>query len=200
VAELSEGTDLDFRNQELAGLIAKTVRGDEEALGALYDYTSPQLYGLALRVLDDPAAAEEVVLDVYMQVWKQASKFDPSRGKAIVWLAVLTRSRAIDRLRSGQTERSRRESLDIVKEERDPSADPEVSVARKEQRDFVQRALASLAPEQREVIELAYYGGLSHSEIASKIGEPLGTVKTRVRLGMMKLRNHLGPFQEEFAS
>ncbi len=200
MAELSEGPDLDFRNQELAGLIAKTARGDEEALGALYDYTSPQLYGLALRVLDDPAAAEEVVLDVYMQVWKQASKFDSSRGKAIVWLAVLTRSRAIDRLRSGQTERSRRESLDIVKEERDPSADPEVSVARKEQRDFVQRALASLAPEQREVIELAYYGGLSHSEIASKIGEPLGTVKTRVRLGMMKLRNFLGPFQEEIAS
>ena len=117
-----------------------------------------------------------------------------------MWLAVLTRSRAIDRLRAGQSERSRREALDLVEEEVDPSSDPERWVAQSEQCKMVEQALASLAPEQRRVIDLAYFGGLSQSEIATKIGEPLGTVKTRVRLGMMKLRNILGPFQEELAS
>lgn len=198
--ELSAETDLGFRDQELSGLIAKTAQGDEAALGALYDGTSSQLYGLALRVLDDPQAAEEVVLDVYMQVWKQAKQFDLKRGKPIVWLAVLTRSRAIDRVRAGQAERSRRESLDVLEEQCDPSNNPEVSTAEGEQRCLVERALASLPLDQREVIDLAYFGGLSQSEISSKIGEPLGTVKTRIRLGMMKLRNILGSCQEELAS
>ena len=192
--------ELGFRDQELSGLIARTAQGDEEALGALYDYTSPQLYGLALRVLDDPQSAEEVVLDVYMQVWKKASQFDLSRGKPIVWLAVLTRSRAIDRLRMKQPEQSRREPFEEVNEESDPMSDPELSVTQGEQRCLVLKALASLASEQREVIELAYFGGLSQSEIASKVGEPLGTVKTRIRLGMIKLRNLLTPMQEDLAS
>lgn len=200
MSELSVATDLDFRNQELSGLIAKTAEGDEKALGALYDCTCSQMYGLALRVLEDPQAAEEVVLDVYMQVWKKADQFDLKRGKPIVWLAVLTRSRAIDRVRAGQTERSRRESLDVLEEQCDPSDNPETSTAEGEQRRIVEQALASLSPDQREVIELAYFGGLSQSEIASKIGEPLGTVKTRVRLGMMKLRNILSPIQEDLAS
>lgn len=200
MSERSVGKDLSFRDQELSGLLAKTAQGDEGALGALYDYTSPQVYGLALRVLDDPAMAEEVTLDVYMQVWKQAKQFDGNRGNPIVWLAVLTRSRAIDRLRTGQTERLHRQPLDLVEEECDPSKNPEESVVQLERRGLVQDALASLAPEQREVIELAYFSGLSQSEIASKIGQPLGTVKTRARLGMMKLRNILVPFQEELAS
>ncbi len=192
--------DLGFRDQELSGLISKTAQGDEEALGMLYDFTSSQVYGLALRVLDDPPMAEEVTLDVYMQVWKQANQFDVNRGKPIVWLAVLTRSRAIDRLRTGQAERLHRETLDMVEEECDPSENPEDSVVQTEQRGIVQQALASLSSEQREVIELAYFMGLSQSEISTKIGEPLGTVKTRARLGMMKLRNILSPFQEELAS
>ena len=200
MSEQSVGNDLAFRDQELSGLIARTAQGEEDALGALYDYTSAQLYGLALRVLDDPTMAEEVVLDVYMQVWKQANQFDANRGKPIVWLAVMTRSRAIDRLRTGQAERLNRETLDVVEEECDPSENPEDSVAQNEQRGLVQQALASLTSEQRQVIELAYFGGLSQREIATKLGEPLGTVKTRVRLGMMKLRNILGPFQEELAS
>lgn len=200
MSELGRATDLDFRNQELSGLIARTAQGDEDALGTLYDYTSAQLYGLAIRVLGDPQAAEEVVLDVYMQVWKKSDQFDLSRGKPIVWLAVLTRSRAIDRLRSGQIERSRQQPLDVVKEECDPLKNPEASTVEAEQRRLVEMALAALSSEQREVIEMAYFGGLSQSEIASKIGEPLGTVKTRVRLGMIKLRNILGPFQEDLAS
>jgi RNA polymerase sigma-70 factor (ECF subfamily) len=200
VSEQSVGRDLTFRDQELSGLLSKTAQGDEAALGALYNFTSAQVYGLALRVLDDPTMAEEVTLDVYMQVWKRAHQFDVNRGKPIVWLAVLTRSRAIDRLRTGQTERLHRETLAVVEEESDPSGNPEETVVRIEQRRLVQQALASLNSEQREVIELAYFSGLSQSEIASRIGEPLGTVKTRVRLGMIKLRNILGTVQEELAS
>ncbi len=200
MSERSVRRDPGFRDQEILGLISKTAQGDEEALGVLYDHTSSQVYGLALRVLDDPAMAEEVTLDVYMQVWKQANQFDVNRGNPVVWLAVLTRSRAIDRLRTGQAERLQRQPLDLVEEECDPSDNPEDSVVQTEQRGLVLQALASLTTEQREVIELAYFGGLSQSEIARKIGEPLGTVKTRTRLSMMKLRNVLGPFQEELAS
>lgn len=200
MSETSTATDLAFKDQVLNGLIAKAAQGDEDALGALYDRTSPQVYGLALRILDDPAMAEEVTLDVFMQVWKKASQFDQSRGKAIVWLAVLTRSRAIDRLRANPAVMASQETLDVVKEIRDPSKDPELSAFESEQRNLVQRALGSLSPEQRQAIELAYFGGYSQSEIAKKVGEPLGTVKTRIRLGMIKLRNYLGPFQEGLAS
>lgn len=199
MSEFAVGKDLGFRDQELSGLIARTAQGDQEALAALYDCTSSQLYGLALRVLGDPQVAEEVVLDVYMQVWKQAGQFDHTRGKPIVWMTVLTRSRSIDRLRAGQSERSCQEPLDVVEEECDPSRNPESSTVEREQRHILEQALGSLSLEQREVIELAYFSGLTQSEIASKLGEPLGTVKTRIRLGMMKLRNVLEPIQEELA-
>ena len=200
MSDLSTKSDLVLKDQVLNGLLAKVAQGDEDALGALYDRTSSQVYGLALRILDDPAMAEEVTLDVFMQVWKKASQFDQSRGKAIVWLAVLTRSRAIDRLRANPAAMAGQETLDVVKEIRDPSNDPELSTFESEQRNLVQRALGSLSPEQRQAIELAYFGGYSQSEIAKKVGEPLGTVKTRIRLGMIKLRNYLGPFQEGLAS
>ncbi len=200
MSEDSVGRDLSSGDQELSRLISKTAQGDEEALGMLYDYTSSQVYGLALRVLDDPALAEEVTLDVYMQVWKQAKRFDVDRGKPIVWLAVLTRSRAIDRLRVRRSEHVHRENLGVMEDACDYSRNPEDSSVKSEQRSLVREALGSLSQEQRVVIELAYFGGLSQSEIAAKVGEPLGTVKTRARLGMIKLRNFLGPFQEEFVS
>lgn len=200
VSEMSVDLDPHSHDKELAELIVRTANGDEEALGALYDQTSPQVFGLALWVLDDPAAAEEVTLDVYMQVWRKARQFDQERGKPIVWLAVLTRSRAIDRLRVGKAERASHEPFNNIEASCDPLADPEVQSVKSEQRNLVQQALGSLSPEQREVIELAYFWGYSQSEIAEKVGEPLGTVKTRIRLGMIKLRNYLGPFQEGLAS
>jgi RNA polymerase sigma-70 factor, ECF subfamily len=191
--------ELSGYDRELIGLIARTAQEDEDALGALYDKTGSQVYGLAFRVLNDSTMAEEVTMDVYMQVWKQADQFDQSRGNPMVWLTVMTRSRAIDRLRVGKKDREAREPLDEISEDQGIEGDPEQSSFYLEQCRIVQQALASLPIEQREVIEMAYFGGLSQSEMAAKIGQPIGTVKTRVRLGMIRLRNILGPFQEGLA-
>ncbi len=188
--------DFSVQDQKLVDLIEKVAQGSEAALGLLYDQTSSHVYGLALRVLNDPSMAEEVTLDVYMQVWKQASQFDLSRGKPIVWLAVLTRSRAIDRLRVGQKEREGRQSLEVIGEQAATYGNPEESTVSNQQCRVVQQALATISVEQRQVIELAYFGGMTQSEISAQIGEPLGTVKTRIRLGMIKLRNLLGPMEE----
>jgi RNA polymerase sigma-70 factor (ECF subfamily) len=165
--------------------------GDESALSSLYDRSSRLIFGLLLRILNDAGLAEEVLLDVYMQVWRQAAKYDPVRGKTLAWIITIARSRAIDRLRSTRQEEMRKESLDgadynaaLTSAFEDPTIAPE-------RRRIVRAALDSLPPEQREVIEMAYYLGLSHSEIAARLGQPLGTVKTRTRLGMMKLREQL---------
>lgn len=187
-------------DEQLARVIADIARGNEQALGLLYDQTSSHVYGLAFRVLNDPMLAEEVTMDVYMQVWRQAGEFDQKRGKPIVWLTVLVRSRAIDRLRSGQKEREHRQSLDTIEDAPTTKASPEETSAYGEQRRVLQQALASLTYDQRSVIEMAYFGGLTQREIAVQIGEPLGTVKTRVRLGMIKLRNMLGPLEEGLIS
>jgi len=193
-------SECDAHDQQLASLIANVARGNEQALGLLYDQTSSHVYGLAFRVLNDPMLAEEVTMDVYMQVWRQAGEFDQKRGKPIVWLTVLVRSRAIDRLRSGQKEREHRQSLDTIENAPTTKASPEESSAYGEQRRVLQQALASLTYDQRSVIEMAYFGGLTQREISVQIGEPLGTVKTRVRLGMIKLRNILGPLEEGLIS
>ncbi len=191
--------EVSVQDQKLVVLIDQVAQGSDDALGHLYDQTSSHVYGLAIRVLNDPTMAEEVTLDVYMQVWKQAGQFDLKRGKPIVWLAVLTRSRAIDRLRVGQKEREGRQSLDVIEAQAATFGNPEDSAAYSQQCHVVQQALASITAEQRKVIEMAYFGGLSQREIADQIGEPLGTVKTRIRLGMIKLRNILGPFEEGLA-
>ncbi len=183
-------------DRELIALIGRTSEGDEAALGTFYDKTGSYVYGLAFRVLNDSTMAEEVTMDVYMQVWKQAAKFDQSRGNPIVWLTVLTRSRAIDRFRVGKKDRETREPLEEISEEQDEEHDPERRSMYSEQGRIVRQAMISLPSEQRVIIELAYFEGLSQSEIATQIGEPLGTVKTRVRLGMVKLRNLLGPLVE----
>jgi len=178
-----------------ADLIRAVAEGDQQALAALYDATSRIVYGLLLRILSDASAAEEVLLDVYTQVWRQAGAYSPARGTSLAWLTTIARSRAIDRLRRGRQEQQRTEPLEeatlgAIGE----SAEEEVRAG--EVRAIVRAALDALAPEQREVIELAYYGGMSHSEIAAARGLPLGTVKTRTRLGMMRLREMLRPVYE----
>ena len=181
------------RDQELISVVQKIAKGDQTALATLYDATNRLAYGLILRVLGDASSAEEVLLDVYTQIWRQAANYDTSRGGPLSWLMTIARSRAIDRLRSGWQDRQRKEPLDLLNDRETDAASPEETTAASERRKFVRAALGSLAPEQREVIELAYYGGLSHSEIAAKLNQPLGTVKTRTRLGMMKLREALAP-------
>lgn len=181
------------RDQELISYVQGVATGDQSALAALYDNTNRLIYGLILRVLGDASTAEEVLLDVYTQVWRQAASYDTSRGMPLAWLTTIARSRAIDRLRSGWQDQRRKEPIDLLKDHETGTANPEDMTVVSERQRFVRSALALLSPEQREVIELAYYGGLSHSEIAAKLNQPLGTVKTRTRLGMMKLREALSP-------
>jgi len=181
------------RDQELTALVGQVAAGDQSALATLYDTTNRLVYGLVLRVLRDASTAEEVLLDVYTQVWRQAASYDTGRGTPLAWLTTIARSRAIDRLRSGWQDQQRKEPLESLGEAPASAASPEDLTVASERQRFVRTALETLSPEQREVIELAYYSGLSHSEIAAKLNQPLGTVKTRTRLGMMKLREALAP-------
>lgn len=192
----TETADARRRDQELIDLVGKIAAGDQAAMAALYDSTSRLVYGLVLRVLGDAATAEEVALDVYTQVWRQAAAYDTGRGSPLAWLTTIARSRAIDRLRSGWQDQQRKQPLDAVGDAPAGAAGPEEMTVAAERQRLVRRALAQLAPEQREVLELAYYSGLSHSEIAAKLNQPLGTVKTRTRLGMIRLREALGPILE----
>jgi RNA polymerase sigma-70 factor (ECF subfamily) len=181
-----------FRDDGLKQLIVRVRQGDQRALGSLYDQTSRLVYGLALRVLGDPEDAEEVTMDVYMQVWRRASDYDESRGSPIAWLLTLGRSRAIDRLRSSARARRQDDAFTVVEDTTTPHQDIEIS----ERRRFVHQAIATLSPEQREAIEIAYFSGLSHFEIADKLGQPVGTIKTRIRSGMIRLKRLLQPLLE----
>lgn len=186
--------------QEWGQLIAQTAQGDQGALATLYDRTSPHVYGLALKILGNREAAEEVTLDVYTQVWRQAHTYDGSRGTPGGWLMTLARTRAIDRFRAGASERGKLESLDAVEFFVSDDRTPEQNVESEQRRRLVQDALEVLTPDQREAIALAYFYGFSQSEIAEKLNLPLGTVKTRMRLGMMKLRDALAPYEEGLVS
>ncbi len=197
MSDTSINNDLQDATQNLESLISLIVQGDEQALASLYDQTSTHVYSLVLRVLRDSTLAEEVTLDVYMQVWRKASEFNSTRGRPIVWLAVLARSRAIDRLRVGQKEKANRVPLEDISESLATQVNPETLQANSDQYRVVQKAMASLSSEQRQVIELAYFEGLSQIEIANKINKPLGTVKTRIRLGMINLRKLLAQFNME---
>ena len=191
-----DSRQLSTRDQDWASLIKRVADGDQSALTLLYDSTSRLVFGLVLRVVTDRATAEEVLLDVYTQVWRQASSYDSKRGAPLAWMMTIARTRGIDRLRSGKHEHQYKESLDAIGEVTATTASPEADTVSSERRQLVRTALDSLSVEQREVIELAYYSGLSHSEIALQLGQPLGTVKTRTRLGMMKLRDMLRPMLE----
>src|SRR6185436_14587453 len=167
--------------------------GQADSLALLYDETSSLLFGLAVRVLGDQADAEEIVSDVYQQVWRTAQGFDPSRGSVLAWLTMLTRSRAIDRLRSAGSRRAKEMSFDANVDFPSSSPAPESQSIFAQERKMVREALETLVPEQREAIELAFFRGLTHVEVAEALGAPLGTIKTRIRGGMMKLREALAP-------
>ena len=181
------------RNQDWTTQIEQMAAGDQAALANFYDLTNRMAFGLILRIMGDRSTAEEVLLDVYTQVWRQADTYRPERGTPLAWLMTIARTRALDRLRAGRQEMQRRESLETVADVRSVAADPEAAASTNEQQRLVRKALTALSDEQRQVIELAYFSGFSQSEIAAHLGQPLGTVKTRVRLGMIKLREILSP-------
>lgn len=163
---------------------------DPDALAELYDETSKRLYSLAIGILNDPADAEEVVLDVYQYVWRSAQTFDGRRGTVWSWLTILTRSRAIDRLRAGRDlQVTAYGGFDIESS----SPGPEAQSIGHQQREILCSALRALSTGERTAIELAYLRGLTHVEIAEQLGEPLGTIKTRIRSGMRKLRDAVEP-------
>jgi RNA polymerase sigma-70 factor (ECF subfamily) len=170
--------------------------GEQEALSRLYDETAALIHGLALRILRDSADAEEVTADVFAQAWRSSSSFDAARGNPMSWLVMMTRSRAIDRLRSRDTRRRVERTIDDAKPVPDSTPGAEQRSIASQQQRLVRNALAELADDQRELIRMAFYQGLSHSELAEKTGLPLGTVKTRIRLGMMKLRARFEAHQE----
>jgi RNA polymerase sigma-70 factor, ECF subfamily len=190
----TEPTKLD-QDHEWAQLIALTAQGDQAALTTFYDRTSPQVFGFILRILNNREAAEEVTLDVYTQVWRQAHTYDATRGAPGAWLMTVARTRAIDRLRARATEYGRLESLDAVELFASGDDTPEQEVEGQQRRRYVQQALTVLTAEQRQAVALAYFYGLSQSEIAEKLQLPLGTVKTRMRSGLIKLREALAPFE-----
>jgi RNA polymerase sigma-70 factor (ECF subfamily) len=168
--------------------------GDQSALAALYDESSSLVHSLTNRMLGNAADADEVTLDVYTQVWRTAATYDQARGSVASWLVTLARSRAIDRTRS-RASRVKREQpiLDFTSFEA-ATASPEQQIAFSQRSQRVQAALATLSPEQSEALQLAFFSDLSHSELAERLGQPLGTVKSRIRSGMMKLRMELEPF------
>lgn len=172
-------------------LVQRIAAGDERALRELYDRHGRAAYALACAIVGERADAEEVVVDVFGQAWRAAGQFDPARGTVGSWVATIARTRALDLVRargrrSRVLERAAALSDDGVPEPADRD------VERAEARRLVTRALTDLPAPQRRAIELAYFGGLSQSEIAAQLGEPLGTVKTRIRDGMAKLRTLLG--------
>ena len=175
----------------LRALVERMARGEEEALGQLYDETSGILFALALRMLRRREDAEEVTLDAYTRAWRNAAAYDPRRASVTAWLVMMTRSIAIDRLRSTTGKAARTEALENPAAEPSAAPGPEETAWVSQQRERVLRALEHLPVEQRQAIELAFFRGLSHAELAEATGAPLGTVKTRVRLGMARLRTLL---------
>jgi RNA polymerase sigma-70 factor (ECF subfamily) len=172
-------------------LLQRIAAGDQSAVAELYDATSNVVFSLALRVLGERASAEDVLIEVYAQVWRQAHTYDPQRGTPLSWLLTLARSRSIDLLRSRQRTQAT-EPLEAASQAPAGIPGPEENSSVAERRRAVNQALASLHEDQRQVIELAYFADLSHAEIAAKLGQPLGTVKTRIRTGLLRLRDLLG--------
>ena len=171
-------------------LLKAIARQDESALAELYDRYRVILFGLLVRILNSREEAEDVLQEVFLQVWRRAADFDENRGRPFTWLVTLARSRGIDRLRSlGARERV------AIAGAREPSEEVSDAVAdafKSEQRSLVNTALAQLPDEQKRPLMLAYFEGLTQSEIATKLGAPLGTVKTRMRAGLMKMRELIG--------
>lgn len=201
VFPLAIGMDGPLRQPESTvtpDLLAQVAAGDERAFGRLYDRSVSMLFTLAVRILGDRDDAAELLQDVYQEVWRKVVRYDAGRGTPMAWLITLTRSRAIDRLRArasrgfgvtASIDESRAMELP------DGQASPLEVGASRELRGSVAKALAELPEGQREALELAYYEGLSHREIAARLNAPLGTIKTRIKLGMNKLKDALGSWQ-----
>jgi RNA polymerase sigma-70 factor (ECF subfamily) len=176
---------------DLNDVLSQVARGDERAFERLYDTVAGAVHGLVRRVLRDPAQAEEVTQEVFLEIWRSATRFDPTRGKAMTWVMTMAHARAVDRVRSAQASTDR----DLKVGTRDYTVEYD-SVAETVESGFerlqVQRCLGSLTDLQKESVTLAYYGGYTYNEVADLLSVPLGTVKTRLRDGLIRMRDCMG--------
>jgi RNA polymerase sigma-70 factor (ECF subfamily) len=173
-------------------LLQRVAGGDARAFDQLYTRWSPMLYGLVCKILDDPREAEDALQDGFLHVWHKAASYDPNRSSPTTWAYMIFRNKAIDRLRSRA--RHGRGMERIAREEpyqAAPAADPDEGAEYQERRQVVKAALESIAPDQREAVTLAFFSGLTQTEIAERLGAPLGTVKARIRRGLLKLADTL---------
>nr|WP_241974502.1 sigma-70 family RNA polymerase sigma factor [Cryobacterium mannosilyticum] len=172
-------------------LLGRVARGDEAAFGDLYDQMAPRVLGLVKRLLVDHAQSEEVTQEIFLEIWQSAARYEAARGGASTWILTMAHRRAVDRIRSSQAGRDRDTKIGI----RDLAVaydNVSETVETRIEHERVEKAMSRLTELQRQAISLAYYGGLSHSEVAERLHIPLGTVKTRLRDGMIRLRDELG--------
>ena len=176
---------------DLAALLTRCARADEQAFADLYDATARRVHGLVLRVVRDPAQAEEVTQEVYLQVWRTATRFDATKGSALSWLMTLAHRRAVDRVRAAEAasrqDTTYHQRTQVVPHDATAEAAETSLEARR-----VRAALAELTTVQREALELAYFGGYTHTEVATMLDLPVGTAKTRIRDGLIRLRDAMG--------
>jgi RNA polymerase sigma-70 factor (ECF subfamily) len=183
----------DDRTVEL-DLLARITKRERAAFEQLYTRYSNILYATAMKFLKEDADAQDVVQDVFIQIWDKAKLYDPAKGKPLTWALTMTRNRSIDRIRAIQRRTRLRDDFEkeTVADESAGIREALSGVDASERTQILRDAVARLSPEQRKVIDLAFFGGLTQSEIADRLGEPLGTVKARARRGLMKLKEHLG--------
>jgi RNA polymerase sigma-70 factor, ECF subfamily len=178
-------------NAVYGALLRRSAIGDEAAFAELYDATSPRVYGLVLRVVRNPSQAEEVTQEAYLEVWRTASRFDPDRGSALSWLMTIAHRKSVDRVRSAEASTRRDTSYHQQAGHVDHDATAEAAYASLEA-ERVRTALGALTEVQHEAVRLAYFGGYTHTEVAAMLDLPVGTAKTRIRDGLIRLRDAMG--------
>jgi len=176
---------------DLADLLRLSGRGDEAAFARLYDAASSRVFGLALRVVRDPAQAEEVAQESFLEIWRTSGRYDPDRGSPLAWLLTITHRKAVDRVRSAEASTRRDTTYHQQNQAVDHDATAEAAQASLEAH-RVRGALAALTEVQREAVGLAYFGGYTHTEVATMLELPVGTAKTRIRDGLIRLRDAMG--------
>ncbi len=175
----------------LPDLLVRSARGDENAFAGLYDATARRVHGLVLRVCRNPAIAQEVTQEVYLEIWRQSARYSPDRGSALAWMLTIAHRKAVDRVRSVEAA-DRRDVVHAAKEAGTAFDETAEKVTARLDAQRVHRALASLTEVQRQAVELAYLGGYTHTEVARLLDLPLGTAKTRIRDGLIRLRDTMG--------
>jgi RNA polymerase sigma-70 factor (ECF subfamily) len=190
-AARSEAVGRDAEAAHLAELVARSSRGHEEAFSELYDLTSSRIYGLVLKVLRSADHAAEVTQEVFVEVWRQSARYAPDKGSVLAWMSTMAHRRAVDRVRSVSSEVARDEHYAVTTVVREADHVWE-DVEQKMDTERVRKGMASLTAIQREALGLAYFGGYTQTQVASLLKLPLGTVKTRIRDGLIGLRDALG--------